>query len=62
LGQSRDLIFLPEYDYQTLTKSTVRPDRTLVYGLRVPFGYWEAKDTSDDFDEEIEKKFRRGYP
>jgi hypothetical protein len=28
----------------------------------VPFGYWEAKDTDDDLDEEIEKKFRRGYP
>jgi predicted helicase len=61
-GKARDLIFLPEYDFQTLTKSTVRPDGTLVYGLRVPFGYWEAKDTSDDLDEEIEKKFRRGYP
>jgi len=28
----------------------------------VPFGYWEAKDTNDDLDEEIVKKFRRGYP
>ena len=30
--------------------------------LRVPFGYWEAKDTNDDLDAEIAKKFRRGYP
>jgi hypothetical protein len=28
----------------------------------VPFGYWEAKDTKDDLDAEIEKKFKRGYP
>jgi hypothetical protein len=32
------------------------------YALRVPFGYWEAKDTDDDLDDEIEKKFRKGYP
>jgi predicted helicase len=28
----------------------------------VPFGYWEAKDSKDDLDEEIQKKFRAGYP
>ena len=28
----------------------------------MPFGYWEAKDEDDDLDEEIEKKFRKGYP
>jgi hypothetical protein len=28
----------------------------------MPFGYWEAKDTKDDLDAEIEKKFKRGYP
>lgn len=61
-GKSQDLIFLPEYEYETLTKTTVYPDGTLMYALRVPFGYWEAKDTDDDLDEEIEKKFRKGYP
>jgi predicted helicase len=61
-GKSQDLIFLPEYEYETLTKSRVYPDGTLMYALRVPFGYWEAKDTDDDLDEEIEKKFRKGYP
>jgi predicted helicase len=33
-----------------------------LHSLRVPFGYWEAKDTKDDLDDEIVKKFRRGYP
>jgi predicted helicase len=61
-GKSRDLIFLPEYEYETLTKTRVRPDGTLMYALRVPFGYWEAKDTDDDLDQEIEKKFRKNYP
>jgi predicted helicase len=61
-GKSRDLIFLPEQEYETLTKTRVYPDGTLMYALRVPFGYWEAKDTDDDLDDEIEKKFRKGYP
>ena len=25
-------------------------------------GYWEAKDTHDDLDTEIQRKFNRGYP
>jgi hypothetical protein len=61
-GRSRDLIFLPEYEYRTLQKTRVRPDGTLLHALRVPLGYWEAKDEADDLDEEIEKKFRKGYP
>ncbi len=28
----------------------------------MPLGYWEAKDTNDDLDTEIEKKLRKGYP
>lgn len=37
-------------------------DGALMHTLRVPFGYWEAKDTEDDLDAAIEKKFRAGYP
>jgi hypothetical protein len=37
-------------------------DGALLHGLRVPFGYWEAKDEKDDLDKEIEGKFRKGYP
>lgn len=36
-------------------------DGALLYSLRVPFGYWEAKDEKDDLDAEIDLKFRRGY-
>ena len=35
-------------------------DGALLHSLRVPFGYWEAKD--DDLDQEIARKFKRGYP
>jgi hypothetical protein len=61
-GKSRDLIFIPEYEYQTSQKSRVYPDGALLHALRVPLGYWEAKDEEDDLDAEIETKFRKGYP
>jgi len=61
-GKSRDLFFIPQYEYQTLQKKLVYPDGALVYELRVPLGYWEAKDEEDDLAKEIEKKFRKGYP
>ncbi len=31
-------------------------------GFKLVHGYWEAKDSSDDLDKEIKKKFAVGYP
>ncbi len=39
-----------------------RPDGVLLDTLRIPRGYWEAKDPNDTLDEEITKKIERGYP
>jgi hypothetical protein len=61
LGRSKNLIFIPQYKLDTGTDRRY-VDGALLYELRVPFGYWEAKDEADDLDEEIERKFRRGYP
>jgi predicted helicase len=61
-GRSQDLIFVPEHEHTTLAKSRVYLDGALLHELRVPLGYWEAKDEDDDLDKEIEKKFRKGYP
>jgi predicted helicase len=61
-GRSRDLQFIPEHEYITPAKDRRYIDGALLHDLRVPFGYWEAKDTNDDLDDEIAKKFRRGYP
>jgi len=61
-GKSRDLIFIPEYEYITLSNDRRLIDGALLHALRVPLGYWEAKDEEDDLDKEIEKKFRNGYP
>jgi predicted helicase len=61
-GKAHDLQFIPEYEIITPTKTRIYPDGALLHSLRVPFGYWEAKDDADDLDAEIEKKFRKGYP
>ncbi len=39
-----------------------RPDGTVKDSLRMARGYWEAKDSHDDLDAEIQTKFNRGYP
>lgn len=61
-GRSLDLTFIPEYELETKAKERRYVDGALLHTLRVPFGYWEAKDEKDDLDAEIEVKFRRGYP
>ena len=42
--------------------SGVRPDGTVKDSLRMARGYWEAKDTHDNLDAEIQHKFSIGYP
>src|SRR3989304_5995132 len=61
-ARGQDLVFVPEYEFETRTKERRYVDGALLYELRMPFGYWEAKDEKDDLDAEIETKFRRGYP
>jgi predicted helicase len=61
-GKSHDLIFIPQYELPKQDGKSRWVDGALVYDLRVPFGYWEAKDEEDDLDKEIAAKFRRGYP
>ena len=61
-GRSQDLTFIPEYELETKTKDRRYVDGALLHTLRVPFGYWEAKDSKDDLDAEIDFKLRRGYP
>jgi len=61
-ARAHDLIFVPEYEIATPAKDRRYVDGALVHTLRVPFGYWEAKDEKDDLDAEIEHKLRRGYP
>jgi len=41
---------------------TIRPDGTFKDQMNLVRGYWEAKDTADRLDAEIEKKRKAGYP
>ncbi len=61
-GKSRELQFIPEHDIVTAQKNRIYLDGALLHALRVPFGYWEAKDADDDLDAEIAAKTRKGYP
>jgi ISP type restriction-modification-like protein len=61
-AKSHDLIFLNQYELPKQDGNRRIIDGALVYDVRVPFGYWEAKDEEDDLDKEIAAKFRRGYP
>ena len=61
-AKSHDLVFIPEYEIESKTKERRYVDGALLYELRMPFGYWEAKDAKDDLEAEIEYKFKRGYP
>ena len=45
-----------------LSVGGVRPDGTVKDTLRMTRGYWEAKDTHDNLDSEIQRKFDSGYP
>jgi predicted helicase len=61
-GKAHDLQFIAEHDIVTKAMNRIYVDGALLHSLRVPFGYWEAKDESDDLEKEIEAKFRKGYP
>ena len=59
---SEELFLLEEHEFETKLKTKVYPDGTIVHDLRVPLGYWEAKDTKDDLEAEIADKISKGYP
>jgi predicted helicase len=61
-GKQQGLIFLAEYPLKTATKTNVVVDGALLHELRMPLGYWEAKDAADDLEVEVVKKFKKGYP
>lgn len=61
-GKNQELQFIAEHAIVTAKGNRIYVDGALLHGLRVPFGYWEAKDADDKLDDEITDKFRKGYP
>jgi hypothetical protein len=62
-GRSHDLQLVQQWEGRGPRGNHIRVDGALVPTvLRVPFGYWEAKDSKDDLDKEIASKIAAGYP
>jgi predicted helicase len=61
-AKQRGLMIVTEVTIKTPTGKNVTPDGTLKDMLRQDWGYWESKDESDIIDDEIKKKFDKGYP
>ncbi len=60
--EAKNFLLIPELDYRTRFNTIVRPDGTVKDALRLPWGYWEAKDEFDELDKEISAKLAKGYP
>jgi len=58
----RNYLLIPELEFKTKFNTTVFPDGTVKDAIRLEHGWWESKDEYDRLDEEIEKKFAKGYP
>ena len=61
-AKQKGLMVVPEVTIRTKAGKNVTPDGTLKDTLRQDWGYWESKDESDKIDDEIKKKFDKGYP
>lgn len=61
-AHKRNLELVTEIPCKGTRGSAVIPDGIVKNALRLDYGYWESKDESDDLDEEINKKIKKGYP
>lgn len=61
-AHSKDLMLIPEISTKNKVGKIITPDGTIKDSIRNDWGYWESKDESDDINEEIRKKFQKGYP
>lgn len=61
-AKGKGLMIVPEVTIKASNGKNVTPDGTLKDSLRQDWGYWESKDESDIIDDEIKKKFDKGYP
>ena len=61
-AHSKELMLIAEISTKNKQGRIITPDGTLKDNIRNDWGYWESKDESDDINEEIRKKFDKGYP
>src|ERR1700682_4215728 len=60
-AKKRGWTLVPELSTYSGGKRVV-PDGTVRDEFRLARGWWEAKDTTDKLDSEIQKKLKAGYP
>lgn len=58
-AEQKKLLLIDEYEIKGTRKIA---DGGLIDKNRFLYGYWEAKDTKDDLEKEIENKIKIGYP
>ena len=61
-AKQKGLMIVTEVTIKAPSGKNVTPDGTLKDALRQDWGYWESKDEADDINEEMRKKFDKGYP
>lgn len=61
-AKAKDLRLVPEVPVKGKLGKAVTPDGTLKDTLVLDWGYWESKDEFDDLEQEIARKFAKGYP
>jgi predicted helicase len=59
LAKQRGWVFIP---LLAVVGKRIVPDGTIRDANGLPRAYWEAKDTDDNLDKEIQKKKAKGYP
>jgi predicted helicase len=60
--QKKNLTLVEEISIKNDEGKTIRPDGIAKGINRLDWGYWESKDEADDIEEEVKKKFAKGYP
>jgi predicted helicase len=60
--KTKNYELIAELEYLTKSGRPVKPDGTVKDAIRMAIGYWESKDQYDNLNEEIQKKFAKGYP
>lgn len=62
-GAEYHLVFSQQFSFKSKNgNTTLRADGVLIDRIRLVHGWWEAKDSKDDLDKEIEAKITKGYP
>jgi hypothetical protein len=61
-ARQKGLMVVPQLTIKTEDGKNVTPDGTLRDSLKQAWGFWESKDEADIIDDEIKKKFDKGYP